>query len=54
YIPVEKIDLISKYSGKEGVLPRINGLGSLEWKKNKQRIINKVRDIADKLIKLYA
>ncbi|MBR3660381.1 MAG: transcription-repair coupling factor [Bacilli bacterium] len=54
YIPVEKIELISKYSGREGVSPRINGLGSLEWKKNKQRIINKVRDIADKLIKLYA
>ena len=54
YIPVEKIELISKYSGKEGITPKINGLGSLEWKKNKQRIVNKVRDIADKLIKLYA
>ena len=54
YIPVEKIELISKYSGKEGILPKINGLGSLEWKKNKQRIISKVRDIADKLIRLYA
>ena len=54
YIPVEKIELISKYSGREGVAPKINGLGSLEWKKNKQRIISKVRDIADKLIKLYA
>ena len=52
YIPVEKIELISKYSGREGVTPKINGLGSLEWRKNKQRIINKVRDIADKLIKL--
>ncbi len=54
YIPVEKIELISKYSGREGVSPKINGLGSLEWRKNKQRIINKVHDIADKLIKLYA
>ncbi|MBQ8472499.1 MAG: transcription-repair coupling factor [Bacilli bacterium] len=54
YIPVEKIELISKYSGKEGVIPKINGLGSLEWKKNKQRIISKVKDIADKLIRLYA
>ena len=54
YIPVEKIELISKYSGRDGVIPKINGLGSLEWQKNKQRIINKVRDIADKLIKLYA
>ncbi len=54
YIPVEKIELISKYSGKEGVAPKVNGLGSLEWRKNKQRIINKVRDIASKLIRLYA
>lgn len=54
YIPVEKIDLISKYSGREGVTPKINGLGSSEWRKNKQRIISKVRDIADKLIRLYA
>ena len=54
YIPVEKIELISKYSGREGVTPKINGLGSLEWRKNKQRIISKVRDIADKLIKIYA
>ena len=54
YIPVEKIELISKYSGREGITPKINGLGSSEWQKNKQRIISKVRDIADKLIKLYA
>ena len=54
YIPVEKIDLISKYSGKEGMVPKVNGLGSLEWKKNKQRIINKVHDIAAKLIHIYA
>ena len=24
YIPVEKIELISKYTGKEGVAPKIN------------------------------
>ena len=54
YIPVEKIELISKYSGREGITPKINGLNSLEWQRNKQRIINKVRDIADKLIQLYA
>ena len=54
YIPVEKIDYISKFCGKEGISPKINSLNGLEWKRNKQRIISKVRDIADKLIKLYA
>ena len=54
YIPVEKIDLISKYSGREGVVPKINKLGGVEWRKTKNRIKAKVNDIADQLIKLYA
>ncbi len=54
YIPVEKIDLISKYSGNEGAVPKINKLGGTDWNKVKARVRNKVRDIADKLIKLYA
>ncbi len=54
YIPVEKIDLISKYSGKEGMVPKINSLGSSEWQKTKLRIRNKVHNIAGELIRLYA
>ncbi len=54
YIPVEKIDLISKFTGKEGVVPKINKLGGVEWQKTKLRIKNKVKDIAEKLIKIYA
>lgn len=54
YIPVEKIDLISKYSGNEGVSPKINKLGGSDWNKIKTRVKNKIHDIADKLLKLYA
>lgn len=54
YIPVEKIDLISKYSGKEGSAPKVHKLGGSEWQKTKLRVRNKVKDIADKLLKLYA
>ena len=54
YIPVEKIELISKYTGKEGVAPKINKLGGTEWQKTKLRVKNKVKDIAEKLLKLYA
>ena len=54
YIAVEKIELISKYSGKEGSTPRINHLGSAIWQKTKQRVKAKVKDIAEKLIRLYA
>ena len=40
YIPVEKIDLITKYSSNEGVVPRLNKLGGSEWQKTKLRVIS--------------
>ena len=54
YIPVEKIDLLSKFSGRGGFAPKINKLGGTEWEKTKARVRSKVTDMADKLIKLYA
>lgn len=54
YIPVEKIDLLSKYSGKEGASPKINKLGGNEWNKTKARVKSKVNDMADQLLALYA
>ena len=54
YIPVEKIELISKYTGKEGMIPKLHKLGGTEWAKTKLRVKNKVREIAADLIKLYA
>ncbi len=54
YIPVEKIELISKYSSKEGIAPKINKLNGTEWQKTKLRIKNKVKDIANRLIKISA
>ena len=54
YIPVEKIELISKYSSNEGIVPKLNKLGGSEWSKTKLRVKNKIEDIAAKLLELYA
>ncbi|MBE6138647.1 MAG: transcription-repair coupling factor [Firmicutes bacterium] len=54
YIPVEKIDFISKYSSGDGIIPKINKLGGTEWEKTKLRVRKKVEDIATDLLKLYA
>ncbi len=54
YIPVEKIDYLSKYSGKEGAVPKIHSLSSGEWEKTKRRVSQKIADMADQLLKLYA
>lgn len=54
YIPVEKIDLLSKYTGKEGVAPKIYKLGGTQWEKVKNRVKSKVQDMASELLKLQA
>jgi transcription-repair coupling factor (superfamily II helicase) len=54
FIPIENVQLIQKYTGSEGLKPKLNKLGGAEWAKTKQRVRKKVKDIADKLIKLYA
>lgn len=54
YIPVEKLELISKYSSSDGVAPKLNKLGGIEWQKTKLRARAKIEDIAGKLLTLYA
>lgn len=54
YIPVENLELISKYSSNEGIVPKLNKLGSTEWEKTKLRVRKKLENIAGDLLKLYA
>ncbi len=54
YIPVEKIEYISKYSSNEGVQPKINKLGGTEWAKQKAKVKGKVKDIAKELLETSA
>jgi len=54
YIPVEKIEFVNKYSAKDGIVPKINKLGSSEWAKTKLRAQKRVEDMALELLKLYA
>ena len=54
YIPVEKIDFISKYSAKDGVVPKLNKLGGTEWQRTKLKARKRIQDMAGELLKLYA
>ncbi len=54
YIPVEKISTIFKYAGKEGSVPRLDKLNGTSWVKKKRELRNKIKDISQELIKLYA
>lgn len=54
YVSIHSLHRISKYSGQEGMAPKINKLGTNTWNNLKQKTKNKVKEIAYDLIKLYA
>jgi transcription-repair coupling factor (superfamily II helicase) len=54
YVNINSLNRISKFSGKEGSVPKMNKLGTDTWEKLKKTTKKKVKDIARDLIKLYA
>jgi transcription-repair coupling factor (superfamily II helicase) len=54
YVNISSLHKISKYTGKEGHVPKVNKLGSDAWVKLKEKTKGKVKEIAFDLIKLYA
>ena len=54
YVGINSLHKIARYTGKEGTAPRLNKLGSEAWKRLKSKTKKRVKDIAGKLIKLYA
>jgi transcription-repair coupling factor (superfamily II helicase) len=54
YVSIHALHKISRYTGKEGVEPKLHRLGSPAWEALKQKTKNRVKDIARDLIKLYA
>lgn len=54
FVPIDQMDLVSKYIGNKGEKPTLSSLGSQSWMKAKQRAKRAVDEIADDLVKLYA
>ena len=54
YVGINSLHKLSKYSGKDGQLPRIDKIGGEAWKNLKSRTKKKMKDMAGELIKLYA
>ncbi len=54
YVSIHSLHKISRYIGKDDTPPKLSKLGSDVWAKTKAKTKKKVKDIASKLIKLYA
>lgn len=54
FVPVERMDLVSRYSSGEATAPSLDRLGGIGWQKTKAKAKRAMRDMADELLKLYA
>jgi transcription-repair coupling factor (superfamily II helicase) len=54
YVPVERLDYLSKYSSSEAKRPRLDKLGGTGWERVKKRVRKSMRDMAQELLRLYA
>jgi transcription-repair coupling factor (superfamily II helicase) len=53
-VPLSRLDLVQKFSGLEGVAPKLDTLGGTSWNKTRARVRKSLRDMAGELLKLYA
>lgn len=54
YLPLYGIERISKYHAEEGIVPKIDRLGGKTWQKTKEKASKRIKEMAEKLLKLYA
>jgi transcription-repair coupling factor (superfamily II helicase) len=52
FVPVERLDLVQKYTGASR--PALDKLGGTTWEKAKTRVKKAMRDMAEELLRLYA
>ena len=52
FVPVERLDLVQKYTG--AARPPLDRLGGASWERAKTRVKKAMRDMAEELLKLYA
>lgn len=54
FIPVDRLDLIQRYVGPEGYVPRVDRLGGPSWEAVKERVKRSIKEVAEELIAVYA
>ena len=54
YVGIHSLHRISKFTGKDGSVPKMNKLGTQTWNTLKNKTKKKIKELAFDLIKLYA
>lgn len=53
YVGLHMLHKIAKYTGRNGLTPVLSKLGTTAWSQKKQKVKNKIQEIATDLMKLY-
>lgn len=54
YVPVEKMERVQKYAGRDSAAPTLSKLGTAKWERLKARTKESLKEIAEDLIRLYS
>ena len=54
YLPVDRMSMVQKYIGVDGILPHMDKLGGVSWDRVKGRVKKSTEKIAGELLRLYA
>ncbi len=54
YLPIDRLNLVQRYVGAEGVDPRVDKLGGVGWEKAKAKAKAAVAEMAGELLEIYA
>lgn len=54
YVPVDQINLLSRYRGSGDHAPKLSRLGGADWESTKRRVKRSVKQVAEDLVNLYA
>jgi len=54
YLPVDRMGMVQKYMGVDGIEPALDKMGGKSWERVKERVKRSTEKIAGELLKLYA
>jgi transcription-repair coupling factor (superfamily II helicase) len=54
YVPIEQLDLLQKYVGKDSEPPALSKLGGAGWERIKARTRRAIKEMAEELVRIYA
>jgi transcription-repair coupling factor (superfamily II helicase) len=54
YVPIYKLNMVQKYVGTEGFVPKLDKLGGTSWERRKKKTSEALRKMAKELLRVYA